>query len=480
MSLLLKSGGMRQGGTGMSKADDADKWLSEIDLSAVLAMLRDNGVTEVLCKVLPRNANSKNQVYLGKADPSQFGKIPTGVMTARDSVSKKSGKHEAVFHAELELYWLDEGGHPFLAPESKLIFYPQYPEARFSGFLQGCKKAPSSLLSKEKRGKEPGRILVLGVGNGHKVMAMILPPESPAAKEIRAGEPHEAYGVFNVLSMPGQDEGDGFLELMSELCRIHRLGWVPSTRLDREGNLIPCRASNCNGNTLESLLGIRSNGYSLPDFRSWEIKARQVSNADKPGVSTVTLFTPEPVAGRYADEGVVAFVRRYGYADTHGRDDRLNVGGVYRADREAHGRTGLRLVLDGFNAGNGEFGADGAIQLLDANGIVAAAWPFAKLMEHWKTKHAHAAFIPAQACKGGERQYRYGRKILLGEGAQFSRFLLAVHEGKVYYDPGIKLESASTDKPKRKTRSQFRINSRDLPMLYASCRIVDACEEAAR
>lgn len=462
----------------MARADDADGWLSEIDLAKVFAMLRDNGVTEILYKVLPQNANSKNQVYLGAADPSQFGKIPSGEMTAHDSVSEKSGKQVAVFHAPLELYWLGQNGQPFLAPESKLIFYPQYPEARFSGFLKGCKTPPSSLWNKEKRGAEPGRILVLGVGNETKIFALTLPPESPAAQEIRAGEPHEAYGVFGILRMPGQEEGDGFLDLMRELCRIHRRGWVPSARLDPTGNLVQCKGPNCNGNTLESLLGIKSNGFSAPDFRSWEVKARQVANADKPGFSTVTLFTPEPTSGVYKDEGVAEFIRRYGYADLQGRGDRLNFGGVHRANQPPHVRTGLRLVLDGFNAVDGTFLSGGAIQLLDQKDNVAAGWPFVKLMDHWKSKHAHAAFVPCEASKAGGQQYRYGRRILLGEGAEFRLLLRAVHEGNVYYDPGIKLEQASTAKPKAKKRSQFRVSSKDLSALYESSRIVDACKEA--
>lgn len=464
----------------MARTHDADKWLSEIELAAVFDMFRDNGVTEVLYKILPKNANSKNQVYLGKADPSQFGKIPTGAMTPHDSVSKKGGAHVAVFHAHIEWYWLDENGSAFLAPESKLIFYPQYPEARLSGFLQGCNKAPSSLWSKDKRGTEPGRVLALGIGHANKVMAITLPPESPAAREIRASEPHEAYGALNILRMPGKEEGDGFLDLMRELCEIHRRGWVPSARLDKNGNLVPCDASNCNGNTLESLLGIKSNGYSQPDFRSWEVKARQVVNSDRPGASTVTLFTPEPSAGVYVDEGVEVFVRRYGYADTRGRDDRFNFGGIHRVTQGAHERTGLRLVLDGFMSETGNFRSTGAIQLLDKKDVVAAAWPFAKLMEHWKAKHAHAAFVPSQSRRGGERQYRYGRSVLLGEGAEFSRLLNAVNIGKVYYDPGIKLERMSSGEPKAKKRSQFRVSSKDLPGLYKSSRIVDACAEASR
>jgi len=37
--------------------------------------------------------------------------------------------------------------------------------------------------------------------------------------------------------------------------------------------------------------------------------------------------------------------------------------------------------------------------------------------------------------------------------------------GNIYYDPGIKMEQAST-KPVIKRRSQFRIKSGNLPQLY--------------
>jgi hypothetical protein len=469
----------------MAKPDNADQWLSEIDLATVFTMFSANGVTEILYKVLPKNANSKNQVYLA-SDLSQLGKIPSGEVTSHLSTSEKNGKQEAVFRSALDFRWLDQNGQQYPAPGAKLIFYPQYPEVRLSGFLQGSKYAPTSLWVKEKRGAEPSRILMLGLGNGTKIFAITLPPEAPAAKEILASGPHAAYstddkeGVLRILPMPGQEVGDGFHELMRELCSIYRRGWVPSTRLAPNGNLVPCNASNCNGNTLESLLGIKSNGYSQPDFRGWEIKARQVTNADKPGGSIVTLFTPEPTAGVYTDEGVEAFIRRYGYADTQGREDRLNVCGIHRANQAAHERTSLRLVLDGFNPETGKYTSTGAIQLLDAKENVAAAWSFAKLLDHWKAKHAHAAFVPSQASKVGERQYRYGRNILLGEGAEFRLLLNAVHEGKVYYDPGIKLEGISTSNPKAKKRSQFRVASKDLPALYVASRIVDACAEASR
>lgn len=460
----------------MGTTDQTDSWLSEIGLSTIRSMFLDNGVKEILYKVLPKNANSKNQVYLGGSDLAQFGKIPSGELTLHYSASRKNGKKEAVYRAALEFYWLDQNGQPVRAPQAKIILYPQYPEVRFSGFLKGCKNPPSSLWAKDKRGQEPGRILVLGVGNGTKIFGITLPPESPASNEIRASGPHDTYGVFNILPLNNKDKSDGFNQLVAALCGIHRRSWVPSTRLDPTGRLIPCNASNCNGNTLESLLGIRSNGYSEPDFMGWEVKARQVPDVERPSTSVVTLFTPEPTSGVYADKGVREFVSRYGYSDTKGRSDRSNFGGIYRANMPAHDRTGLRLLLDGFDAETREYSPSGSVQLVDAKNNIAAAWPFVKLMDHWKVKHARAAFVPAQQRLDPERQYRYGRNILVGEGAEFALLLLAIHEGKVYYDPGIKVEGVSTSSPKSKKRSQFRVSSKDLSTLYVSTRIVDVCD----
>lgn len=459
----------------MSIPDPNTDWLAELSLSAVLAMMQANGAGEVIFKVLPRNANSKNQVYLA-SDLSQLGKIPSGEVTSHQSTSLKSGRQEAIFRASLDFHWLDRHGRPHRAPDAKLIFYPQFPEVRLSGFLRGCPIAPSELWVKERRGEEPGRMLLMGVGNGPEIFCLTLPPESPAAREITESGPHESYGVLQILRTDGRPTVDDFSMVMRELCRVHGAGWVPSIRLDRNGNPVPCESSNCHGNTLEAMLGIRSNGFSLPDLHGWELKARLVASIVNPGSSVVTLFTPEPSAGIYVDEGAEAFVRRYGYADRTGREDRLNFGGIYRVRAHPHHLTRLSMVLSGYDPETGRYAPDGAVQLVDSAGHVAAAWSFAKLLDHWKMKHAKAAFIPAECRKGERREYRFGGVVAVGEGAEFRKLLEAFHLGSVYYDPGIKIEAASTQKPLLKRRSQFRVTSGNLCDLYARFDTVDACK----
>ena len=43
----------------------------------------------------------------------------------------------------------------------------------------------------------------------------------------------------------------------------------------------------------------------------------------------------------------------------------------------------------------------------------------------------------------------------------------------MYYDPGIKLEQASSAKPTSKTRSQFRVASKNIAALYETVECVE-------
>jgi len=42
----------------------------------------------------------------------------------------------------------------------------------------------------------------------------------------------------------------------------------------------------------------------------------------------------------------------------------------------------------------------------------------------------------------------------------------------MYYDPDMKLENVSTDKPKHKKRSQFRVASKNITALYETVETV--------
>lgn len=458
------------------KADDRDQWLYDLELGTAVAMLVANGATEVFYKELPPNANSKNQVYMAQ-DLSDLSRVPSGSVIAYSSYSSKTGQNESVFHAPLELYWITSEGTVSRAPEAKFIFYPQYPEVRMSGFLKGARYAPSTFFDKEKLGAVPDRILLLGITSQHTIVALVVPPESPAARQIKAEQPHETYGALCILPFESSNSDSyDYLALMSALAEIHRSGWNESIRLDGHGVVVPCRATNCNGNTLEALLGIRSNGIALPDFHGWEIKARGVTNSEKPGRSVVTLFTPEPDGGAYVSTGFEAFMASYGHA-ADGKANRTNFGGIYRVGAEIKPHKKLRLDLQGYDRESQKYHSDGAVVMVNSEGDVAMSWSFSKLLDHWKSKHAKAAFIPSQILRGDVPMYRFGSRVLLGTGAEFGRLLKSLASGSVYYDPGIKLEQPTEGRQSSKKRSQFRVRSTDLEGLYEQFVEIDVVSE---
>ena len=117
--------------------------------------------------------------------------------------------------------------------------------------------------------------------------------------------------------------------------------------------------------------------------------------------------------------------------------------------------------------------AAGSVVLVDVKGEVAASWSFTKILEHWTHKHAKAVYVPSNTRKEPSWQYRYGHKVRLAQKTDALRLLNAMASGAVYYDPGIKLENASSEKPLTKKRSQFRVASKDIAALYETHETVE-------
>lgn len=435
--------------------------MNEFDLDSVIGAFRRAGAARLFAKRLAPNDNSKNQIYLG-GSYALLNQFPF-----EEPKAVPSPKGRAVIHARFPLEWLKDDGSTEPARSTKLILYPQYPEVRLSGFLQGCSAAPSGLLTS----RDSGRLLLLGVTGDRRVLARALPATARAALQLEAGGAFRAGELLVPLTWA--DPADRKDRLLAALRDIAQLGWIESVRLDRTGKLVPCKARNCGGYTLEARLGIAPNSRAEPDFEGYEIKQFAVKDFRRfRAKSLITLFTPEPTAGLYATAGVHAFVERFGYPDVGGRFDRLNFGG-----RFVHGkrlaRTGLTLRLYGADPATGRIlDAGGAIELVDDHGVIAAAWPFASLIGHWNRKHAEVAYVPSQS-RSDPRMYRYASTVFLGYGTDFGRFMGAMAVGAACYDPGIKIEGASSSSPKEHRRSQFRIPFSRLPELYSSFECVD-------
>jgi hypothetical protein len=440
-----------------------------MQLSTLKKMMHEKGCRTIYIKKLAPNDNRKQQVYFG-GNFSAINLIPF------KGINPDPAKPH-IYKAPLDFYWLSDDGTACIAPNAQLILYPQYPEVRFSGFLTGCDNAPSELM--DERLRLAGRILFLGIRSDGKIIGYLCHPDTELAHEVIALGELPQKGVFRELGTTVEPVDEHKI-LLAELRRIHQLGWIRSKRLGAGGVLLPCEAPNCGGYTLEAELGIIPNGVSEPDFLGFEVKQYNVTRLERISAGILTLMTPEPTGGYYKTSGVESFVRRFGYPDMTGqanREDRLNFGGIHRVG-SYHPRTGLAIDLQGFDIHAGKIrDATGGIALINSNGDEAAVWHFTDIMQHWNRKHAQAVYIPSISNKIPDLSYSYGNIIRLGLGTDFLLYLKALASGQVYYDPGIKLENASTA-PRTKRRSQFRIKSADLPSLYHEMQTVDLVNQA--
>lgn len=428
--------------------------------------MRDLGATRIYGKKLAPNDNSKNQIYLG-GDFSVLNVIPHGEIYS-DSEEKAGSKRDRA-KARVRLFWIGGGNSKHLAPDANLILYPKYPEVRMSGFLRGCIAPPSDILTV----RDEGRVLILGITPDGETLGYAAAAESAVAKEFLTGT-WEPLGVLLELPTGPDLKVSTKSLLLAELKRIYQLRWIMSQKLGKDGIKAPYAARNGGGYTLEAELGITPNGNADPDFMGWEVKQYGVNNFTKFLPKTpVTLMTPEPTGGFYKEHGIAEFMKKFGYADKSGKADRINFGGIYTNEKAFHADTGLKMVLDGFDAGSGKItDLDGGISLIDKTSAVAAHWSFSGMMQHWNRKHAQAAYVPS-LFRTPPPEYSYGPRILLCEQTDFLLFLKSFADGTVYYDPAIKIENASAANPDIKRRSQFRIKHHSLTKMYYQSEIAE-------
>ncbi len=433
-------------------------------LKSLVAALRAAGCKQAFCKLLRPNDNSKQQIYLS----TDLAKLPPFPLGTVESVSGKSGKPgglgKKILRAMPHFSWVNNYGAPEHAPATKIIFYPQYPEVRLSGFLLGCEAAPSKWMQPESRLE--GRVLVIGVTQDRDLVACLAAPDSVAAKEL-------------MKLLEAKPDGDLFLELALELPKlvnsrqalllklldVHKRGWIAAQRLVSDGSRIPYRSSNSGGYTLEAECGVIPNGKSEPDYLGWELKQYKVVVCAKfLAASRISVMTPEPDGGFYGDHGVESFVRKYGYKNAN-KPDRYDFTGRHNAD-EINMKTKMVMTLAGYDSVKRRItDADGGIQLVSKkDGEIAASWSFAKLSGHWQRKHNHAVYVPSLTQRDPKAHY-FCPMVRLAQGTTFGKYLDAVNDGHVVFDPGMKIENASV-KPKVKARSQFRITANQIHHLY--------------
>jgi hypothetical protein len=392
--------------------------------------------------------------------------LPAGLTATRKN--KPRGGDRIFGH--LDFRWLMPDGSIHSVSAAKLIYYPQYPEVRFSGFLRGSNCIPTEFL-REKSGEVfTDRLLFLGARSDGVVFGTLIVGHDALRDELRDLQDYDTGAGLNQIEL--LDAGLTSRErLVTRLKEIHDMGWITGRRLSGT-ELIATSAPQAVGYTLEAMLGVSANGNNEPDFTGYEVKAMTVSQFGRSENKVVTVITPEPDIGVYQDASVLEFLERWGYADKKGRPDRRNFGGIYRVGTR-HETTELTLTLTGYDPHNGDrFDPNGHLSFLSDDGTIAAGWTFRKLVESWSRKHAAAVYVPAISMDGPKR-FQYGPKVLICEETDFLLMLSALADGLLHLDPAVKAEGFSTSSPKIKRRNQFRLKRSDIPRLYRSTSVVE-------
>lgn len=431
---------------GFEKAQDA------------FACMESMGATRFYIKHLKANDNRKQQIYLG----GSFEAIR--VLPSEDL--REDGN---TLKAKVTLHWIDEECRSEEAPGAQLILYPKYPEVRLSGFLRSCRLAPSARMveldADERKALEgSARALLLGVKADGVILAYASAWDDPVARSaiemIRDGTAVHAAAVLYQWTPRRRKAGKTGLK--EKLAEVYRKGWTESFRLDKDGRAVPYRAKNGAGYTLEAMLGITPNGRPEPDLLGWEIKSHR-------GKGSITLMTPEPTRGLYAKD-FPGFMRKHGRPGQGG--DRIDFTNAHRCGVRNE-TTRLTLMLDGVvNEGSKGYRIADPTQglhLYDDEGNLVAGWAYKDLLNHWKGKHGNTAFVGYEHADEGEtRHYRFGPEVTLAEGADFSRFLKALADGIIVYDPGCNMKRDASAKTgwKGKRRNQIRISWGRLDAIY--------------
>lgn len=219
-----------------------------LTLEQLVQLFAGVGATSLYVKPLAPNDNSKNQPYLG-GQLTDLSFLPTGEPVASPTTSGKTKdpKRQIKYQVPLDMSWIDVDGHVYQAPNAKLIYYPQYPEVRFSGFLQGAKVNAGEWMDPYKSGRALGRWLVFGISNASKVYVYLVTPDCALSKELENTDLIDIGGVFRQVDTQHTGVTDRRQALLQKLLEIHQRGWVAGQRRKGDGSVIPYKAANGGG-----------------------------------------------------------------------------------------------------------------------------------------------------------------------------------------------------------------------------------------
>lgn len=235
---------------------------------------------------------------------------------------------------------------------------------------------------------------------------------------------HNTPKDSTVIELFGQDKVEDSLgRLIPQVKKIAKQGYHPNSK--GIGKISPKDA----GDTLESLLGIKTNNSQEADFEGIiELKSKTSRTLD-------TLFTLRPsfegtpVAEYESNDRsrVSAFARLYGYdSDKHVGYKSLYI--TIGSEDHSQNKHGFYLEVND---------KDNIVELRkieNKKSILTAFWPFKDLEEELHKKHPATLWVKAESKMDGEIGYFRYTEAELTRSPQFMTFLSLIKSGTITYD----------------------------------------------
>ncbi len=454
----------------MTKLGKFEHYCGSID--EVLERLPTEQLTEVLAKVLPRNANDKNQIYWSPDFHMLHSRFAFTFSERDFSTSRTklySDSKKRIPEGRFESFeWLDNDGERHLAPNVKMLIYAQYPEMRLSGFKTANNEMPQSLSVEytKEYGDEP-RVLILARTRSAGAIGMMVIPHGELLEQIKSSQTVAPSKIIKLLYSSSGHTENLWLE-MKELVE----DWRPGCRLDTEGHELPFNGTQVCGYTLERALNIVPNASKDGDYQGIELKTHTRKK--------VTLMTPEPDMGDYSDN-FKDFMTTYGYKDSQGS---YRFTGLHRAGIR-NSKTGLTLKVDCYEPKipfSKQLASEIKVGLFTDDGHLAAGWSLERLLNCWGAKHNETVYVSAMRRDtesvelieaGYKYEVKFGAKVTWCRETNAERLLRAIANGVIILDPAPKYVPSAPGQSKR--RSQWRVNDihKALTHLYENVSAVD-------
>lgn len=443
--------------------------------------LRAHGAERGFVKLLGVNNNSKNQIYLG-TDFGILEQLPGRITFRNASTSQTKSRSRpgaSIPLLELPLYWLWPDGQLFRAPNATVPFYSQYPEARLSGFLEGCARAPACLKVEldERYGR---RVLILAPRESDVLAVVVTDADSPGLVDELLSMPaasglgrRQGKSPLRLLAVDpfGRPDFDRLVEELRGLAGSwHRARVL--RRVDAPPDFV--RHNQGSGWTLEALLGIPRNAVAGPDKYGFEIKALHPSR--------VSVTTTEPTFGYRKERGMTKFLSDFGWPGRKG-DGSWRYNGSHHVGRVVERGKGPKTVLlehwDHARQVPDRSGQEPEIKIVDlASETVLAGWKYTDVADKWSRKHSGCAYVTfsRRPQAGLAEEYLYGPTAYFGLGTSVNKLFSALSDGIVYFEPG----DALYEDGRTKRRMQWRVEGTagsplvdQLARLYGEWRVVE-------